>query len=60
MLRKLREITGVESAWSDSFTYRDGKANYSISFSYKESLLEGSSVTNNNSADQLCLTEGVK
>lgn len=60
MLRKLREITGVESAWSDSFTYRDGKANYSISFSYKESLLEGSTVTNNNSADELCLTEGVK
>ena len=41
MLSFLRGLTGVDSAWSDSFTFRDGKANYNMSFTLKNrELLE--------------------
>ena len=41
MLSFLRGVTGVDAAWSDSFTFRDGKANYNMSFTLKNrELLE--------------------
>jgi len=61
MLKSLKEINGVESAWSDSFTFRDGKANYNISFSYREKILDDSTITEYNKKDPLCIyEEGVK
>jgi hypothetical protein len=58
MLKFLRGLDGVESAWSDSFTFRDGKASYNISFTFKNNSDNVSNVSINNLSDPLCSETG--
>lgn len=58
MLKFLRGLEGVESAWSDSFTFRDGKASYNISFTFKNNSDNVSNVSINNLSDPLCSETG--